>query len=313
MIMIKEKIIVCVDAGGTSSKAAIFKTDGEIIARGYGKSGSPAVSDNWYLHIDEAIDNALLKINLENYQIFHIQIGVSGISALNSYNSFEQYFANKYQSFCIITSDTLAALYSVIDLEDQEGIVVISGTGVGIFGKNKDNETYLIGGWGHMIREYGSSYSLVHNFCVNLINHYEDTGMLTNLEKNFLDNYNISTIRELNHLFYQNTKDEIASMSTFFKEAANEKNMEAIKLLKEQGNMLGKQVKNLIRFLNLSRNAKIGLRGGFLENDGKYIINGLYEYFNLLNIQLVFEEESNEQLLGVYRLAIQNIKKRCYQ
>lgn len=302
--------MICVDAGGTSCKAAIFQKNGQILAKGFGKSGSPAVSTNWYIHIDDAISNALSKINRNNFEIAFIQIGASGISALNSHQEIDLYFIDKYNCPCNITSDTLTALYSVLDENEQEGIVVISGTGVGIFGKNKDSKTMLIGGWGHLIREYGSAYSIVHIFCINLVNHYEETGELSVLEKLFLEKCGFTKVRDLNHLFYQKNKDEIASLSVFFKEEANKGNLDAIDLLKEQGYLLGRQVKNLMRFLNLPNKTKIGLRGGFLEIDGKYIIIGIKEYFKENNIELSFEKETKDQLVGVYQLARKNILMR---
>lgn len=303
-----EEIIICVDAGGTSCKAAIFQKDEKMIASGVGKSGSPAVSADWYLHIDDAMKDALSKIDQTKYLIRLIQIGVSGISALYSHEEINQYFREKYHCPCEITSDTLTALYSVLDEQEEEGIVVISGTGVGIFGKNKEGNTKLIGGWGHLIREYGSAYSIVHLFCVRLVNHYEETGSLSEIETSFLAQCGCKEVRDLNHIFYQRSKDEIAKLSLFFKEEANRGNMNAIQLLKEQGYLLARQVKNLMRFLNLSNQTKIGLRGGFLENDGKYIIMGIHEYLKKNKIELSFEKESRSQLIGVYQLAKKNIR-----
>jgi Predicted N-acetylglucosamine kinase len=303
-----KKIIICVDAGGTSCKVAIYSLEGVVLSKGIGKSGSPAVTKDWYLHINRAIQDALSKITEIEYQILGIQIGVSGISALHSYDDVREYFINIYQSPCYITSDTMSALYSVLHENEEEGIVVISGTGVGVFGQNKGGKTWLIGGWGHLIREYGSAYSIVHRFCVHLINHFESMEELSILEKLFLQRCNFKNIRDLNHLFYQNDKDKIANLSIFFKEEANKGNKEAIHLLKEQGMFLGKQVKQVMKFLNLPNQTKIGFRGGFLEKDGKYILQGIHEYFEQNGIVLTFEEKSMDQLYGVYRLALNNIR-----
>lgn len=309
MMSKSKEIIIGVDAGGTTSKVALFELDGTILAKSFGKSGSPAVTKEWYLHIDDAIDDTLNKINKEENKIVFIQLGVSGISALTSYEEIIQYFTNKYQSPCAITSDTMSALYSVLDDEEQAGIVVISGTGVGIFGKNNQNQTMLIGGWGHLLREYGSAYAIVHRFCVRLIDRFESTGTISSLGKKFLQKNKLNNIRDLNHLFYQNSKDEIASLSTFFKEEANQGNKSAILALREQGRLLGKQVSQLMKFLHLPNGTKIGLRGGFLEKDGKYIIQGIKEFFEQNNIILHFEKKATDQLYGVYRMALNHMKK----
>ena len=77
----KKDIIICADAGGTTSKIGIFTNDGNILMRETGKAGSPAVDKNWYLNIDSAIQKALDKLDFE-YNILYIELGVSGISAL---------------------------------------------------------------------------------------------------------------------------------------------------------------------------------------------------------------------------------------
>ncbi len=214
--MIKKEVYICVDAGGTTSKAAIFSKDGKIFKRGYSESGSPAVNhETWYFNIDQAIEDALSN-HQNDYTIQKIAIGVSGISALNDSNFVKRYFEEKYSAKCVITSDTMTALYAVLGAGINSGIVVISGTGIAIFGK-KQNQTALAGGWGHLIREKGSSYALVHDFCVKMIDKYEASKPFNSLEKAFLSYLKIKNIRELNHIFYQHTKDEIAKLSLFLK------------------------------------------------------------------------------------------------
>lgn len=52
-MMNKREVYICVDAGGTTSKAAIFSKNGTILARGFAESGSPAVTyDRWYVNIE---------------------------------------------------------------------------------------------------------------------------------------------------------------------------------------------------------------------------------------------------------------------
>lgn len=303
-----KKVYICVDAGGTTSKAAIFDEKGNILSRGYSSSGSPAVSfDKWYFHIDEAIDDCINNYN-QNIDIISITLGVSGISALSNVENETKYFEKKYNTKCLITSDTLTALYSILEPDENSGIIVISGTGVAIFGKNKA-ETLLVGGWGHLIRERGSSYSIVKDFCVNIIDKTEESIELTNLEKMFLAENNINEIRDFNKLFYQHSKDEIAKLSVFFKEKAKQNNDEAIMLLRSEGAKLAKQVIDLMRKLNLENNTKIGLTGGFIEKDGEEIVKGFKEYLKLYNVYLKYNEEYKEQLIGVYQLAVQENKR----
>lgn len=295
-------VYICVDAGGTTSKAAIFDESGKILSRGKSLSGSPAVSfDKWYLHIDEAVSDSLNNLSTE-VNILKIVMGVSGLSAKKNTNFEKNYFEEKYKAPCLIVSDTLTALYSVINENDEKGIIVISGTGIAIFGKNGP-QTAMTGGWGHIIRELGSAYSSVHDFCVNIINKYESQIQFNDLEQKFLDKYNYTNVRQFNHLFYNNSKDEIAKLSLFFKEEAKKNNLLAKEFLYEQGVLLAKQTENLKNLLNLPNYVTIGLTGGFIEHDGEDIVKGFKEYLESKEIYLNYNNEHNEQLIGVYRLA----------
>lgn len=238
-------------------------------------------------------------------KIIKMVFGVSGISALSSITDVKNYFEQKYLSTCIITSDTMTALYSVLENSKDAGMVVIAGTGVAIFVKNH-SETMLIGGWGHLLREKGSAYAIVHDFCVKMIEKYEAGIRLNKLEYAFLNNYKMSNIREFNHLFYQNSKDEIAKLSIFFKQQAKLGNKQAMKLLKNQGFELAKQTINLMKKLNLKNNTIIGLTGGFIDNDGEYIIEGFKEYMDKVKIDLKYKINDGEQLFGVYKFATNN-------
>ena len=302
----KEKIIVCVDAGGTSVKVAGIDFSKKIIYRATSKTGSPAVDfNNWYLNIDQGVSDLLEQIDYEKYEVVKIQMGVSGISAISNKEEIIQYFKNKYNYDVDITSDTMTALYSILERGEKQGMIVIAGTGVAVFGMNGD-ETRLIGGWGHIIRERGSSYSLVRDFSVRIIDKYEDGSLYTDLENDFINYLGLKEIREFNHLFYQHTKDEIARHSIFFKEASNNGSNEAIYVLKNEGRKLAKQVADLMHILHLPSYTAIGLTGGLLEKDGKYVISGFKEYLEAQGIILTYRD-GVDQLYGVFNYATKDM------
>ena len=56
--------------------------------------------------------------------------------------------------------------------------------------------------------------------------------------------------------------------------------------------------------LDLKNNTIIGLTGGFIDNDGKYIIEGFKEYMYNIKIKLRYKINYGEQLFGVYKFAI---------
>lgn len=303
------KVCICVDAGGSTTKVAIFDQKGRLLTKGVGQSGSPAVDvHQWYKHIDDTIELTLSKLSTEQIEIEYIEMGVSGISALSSHREIDDFFATKYQTQCEITSDTVTALYSVIEEEDASGIVVISGTGVAIYGEH-NGKSHLIGGWGHLIRESGSAYAIVHDLAIEMIDKYESRKELDSLEKGFLETLGFRDIRDLNHLFYQHTKDDIAKWSVYIKSCAQKGDLHAKTLLYMQGISLGKQIEHLMQWLSMPPKTKIGLRGGFLEHEGEYIIKGIHDYVKQKKIELTFEENTSDQMIGVYRRACRHMKQ----
>ena len=76
--------------------------------------------------------------------------------------------------------------------------------------------------------------------------------------------------------------------------------------LKNQGFELAKQTINLMKKLNLKNNTIIGLTGGFIDNDGEYIIEGFKEYMDKVKIDLKYKINDGEQLFGVYKFATNN-------
>lgn len=305
--MEKIKVYLCVDAGGTKSLVGAFTVDGRLLAKTTGKSGSPAVTyEKWYQNIDEAL-NEIIQKNKDKWNLLAVGMGISGLSVINDIKEFEKYFEEKYQTKCWITSDVKSALYSLLNNQYDNGIIVIAGTGVAIYGKNQANEK-MLGGWGHLLRERGSAYGAVHDFCVQMIDHYEEGQPLTNLEQAFLNSINLKDIRQLNHLFYQHSKDEIAKLSQFFKLEASKGSQEAINLLIKEGEKLAKQTIDTMKALNLTSPAIIGLTGGFIENDGKLIIDGFKKYMAKYNNELNYNQATLDQLKGVYNYITQNRK-----
>ena len=113
----------------------------------------------------------------------------------------------------------------------------------------------------------------------------------------------------MNRLFYQHTKDDIAKWSVYIKSCAQKGDFHAKTLLYTQGISLGRQIEHLMQWLAMPPKTKIGLRGGFLEHEGEYIIKGIHDYVKQKKIELTFEENTNDQMIGVYRRACYHMKQ----
>lgn len=299
--------LIAVDAGGTKTEIAVIDSNKVLIDSIIAGAGSAAVvkEDLIWKDILTSIDTLINRIDNNIYHLVAIQIGLSAYSIFEQVEKIKEYLMNKYQTKVFIEGDTLIALHSILKNKYEYGVVGVAGTGIAIYGEN-DNNSCIIGGWGHIIRELGSAYATIHHFALNIIDNLENNLPLTPLENEFIELLHQNNIKNLKHLFYFHTKTEIASFVPFLKKAAINGNLEAKTLLKNEGKYLGIQIIKAINKLNLKENYVIGVRGGFVQKQNQDIIDGIKEVLKEKNINVPFISDSEEAIYGCYYL----IKKR---
>ncbi len=295
--------LIGIDGGGTKTEIAAITCDGKIIEKVVTGPGSAAVVSEKQVwnDIEQGIEKTIEKIDNTKYQLVAIQMGLSAYSILEEKENIILKLQRKHDVNVYIDSDTVIALHSVLKDNYHQGVVVVAGTGVAIYGENK-NEIALIGGWGHIIRELGSSYAAVHHFVLKIIDNMEDGIPLSPLEEDFLKLLKSQNIKDLKHLFYFHSKTEIASFVTFLKNKALEGNLEAKEVLRLEGEYLGIQVLKAIIKLNLTNDFVIGLRGGFVQKDSKDIVDGFRTVMRKNNINALVIDDDIDPVMGCYYL-----------
>lgn len=299
-----EKYIISVDGGGTKTKSIAYNENGIEIASFTTGPGSAAVvsEDKVWDNVFESIEGVIRLIDSKIYLLSYIQVGLSAYSILENVESNKTKLFNKFNTIVDIASDTLVACHSILKDEYQQGVVALAGTGVAVFGIN-NNETCLIGGWGHIIRELGSAYAAVHHFALNIIDTTENGGQLSTFQKNFIKYIQKNNINDLKHLFYFHTKTKIASLVTYIKEYAEKGYIEAKQLLYQEGTYLAEQTLKAINKLNLVDDYVVGLRGGFVQKNSKDIVQGFTETLRKNNIKVNIISDNDDPAIGGYYIA----------
>ncbi len=296
--------IIGIDAGGTTTKGIAYDANGEELANSITGPGSAAVVSEkivWQ-NVEQAIAEVVNKLSFETYHLNFIQIGLSAFSILEHVEETKQKLMNLYNVSVSIESDTLIACHSILKTKYKNGVVALAGTGVAIYGI-KDNQSCLIGGWGHIIRELGSAYAAVHHFAINMIDAFEQGKEYTLIQNGFLELLRKNNIKDLKHLFYYHSKNEIASYVTYIKNEALKGNKEAALLLEKEGMSLAIQTINAINKLQLESDYVIGLRGGFAQKQNKYIVKGFKKILKQNNINVELIDDDEDPAKGSYYLA----------
>ena len=236
------RYIIGIDAGGTKTTATAFSETGEAL--GFSRSGFGNLAVDFTIgmeHICETIDELIQKIG-DGCEF--ICLGCAGMEEGNLIPRTEQYLSGRYGCKAHATNDGLLAHYAI--LNGQDGVLVIGGTGAIAYLK-KGKKLRRFGGWGHLINDDGSGYSIAMRAVRYLTFSYDTEHFETPLKKAIFDQLNLKDIWELIDFIYSTKKGEVASIVPTIEQLANEGDEQARSILSWAGEKLAYLVINLCR------------------------------------------------------------------
>ncbi|OAS13981.1 N-acetylglucosamine kinase [Paenibacillus oryzisoli] len=148
-----------------------------------------------------------------------------------------------------VKSDLLIALRGAMHPENQEGILVISGTGSNAIGLSRNGDLAFNGGWGHILGDEGSGYSIGLQALSAVCKAYDCRESPTQLTGMILARLQLATEHDLVQYIYRDVpnKQVIASLARLVIESSIELDPVAVNILKEAGNELVDLVRGLRR------------------------------------------------------------------
>ncbi|MBU1020963.1 MAG: hypothetical protein KJ847_07070, partial [Firmicutes bacterium] len=213
-----------------------------------------------------------------------------------------------YQSSVNMVTDAEIALYSIKRETDDSVIMVLGGTGSAVVLSENDEST-MIGGFGHILGDEGSGYHLAITALKEIITQYEEGKKKTDLTLAILQEIKAKDHFEIKNFVYNKSKNEIARLSQFIAEYAINGNEEAIKLFKNEGVHLARQTLNAYNKLHIHNRVTIGIRGGFVLR-APFVKEALIEELNKYKLNYILDDLSLEPVYGAYYLGLRHLVKR---
>ncbi len=215
----------------------------------------------------------------------------------------EKNIKENFHADVLVINDGELALKAV--LKGQDGILTIAGTGsicIGIRNNIKDK----CGGWGHLLGDEGSGYSIAINALKRMIYEEEIKLEKSKLHKEILKELNIRSTDEICAFVYSSTKDKIASLTTLISKLGEEGEENAIDILKKEGKALGLITERVYKRLNFENKCLIGVKGSVIEK-AKVLRQAFKEYLlaNLGVVEIVQEDVSSSK--GAYYMYLKEI------
>jgi len=268
------KYLIGIDGGGTKTDCAIADLSGKIINE---ISGKP--SNFLIIGIQEAVENIFSLIEENLFQIGgdfanvkQIVIGVAGAGRDEDAKLLEKSFKDYSEEQGVhfkgvkVLSDAHIALEGAFS--DSAGCILIAGTGSILFGKDDKGVIHRVGGFGRLIGDEGSGYSIGRKALNAVSKESDGRGEETLISKLLNSKMNSGfSISIINKVYKE--KLDVASVAKIVIEAAEEGDFIAEDILDEEADELVLHIKSLLNKMQTD-NLNVAFSGSLIDNKNFY-------------------------------------------
>lgn len=301
-----EKVMIAVDAGGTKTKICAFTKNKEMVYELVGGSGVPmAVKGEAHFPFYELVQKAVTDLK-NKFEITYVQLGISGLGIVPNVKSREEELSNLIGYPVSMENDALIGLYSLRGIPTGEQILVLSGTGSSVLGY-RNGQRLLVGGYGHLLTEKGSSFSAVKSLITGIIENFEHDVSLTALEKKFMGLIGAKSAYDLKPFVYLRTKSQIADYARFIGEEAALGDPQAGDIMRQCGKDLAGFVEKVYRKMNLTGPVTMGFRGSFVQK-APFVKDEIIKCLHEDGYDPMIVEGEHDPIYGAYYLALEKGK-----
>ncbi|NMO97938.1 BadF/BadG/BcrA/BcrD ATPase family protein [Paenibacillus lemnae] len=234
-------IYIGMDGGGTKTEMVAVDEHGEVVSRYAGKSTNPYVVtfQGAMEELARVLDELLPPLQVTDLLCKGACFGMSGISSEAEQQQVQD-FMREYQqqrnlSFPL-TLTTEAEISLMAALEQDYGVLVISGTGSNTYGITNSGQRFRAGGWGHILGDEGSGYQIGLLTLKSIIKSHEGILPPTIMTERIKEHYHFQSMLDLKAYIYQPSiqKSDVASFARFCIEAARDGDETAIAIIMQQ-------------------------------------------------------------------------------
>jgi N-acetylglucosamine kinase-like BadF-type ATPase len=266
--------IIGIDGGGTKTECVLSDSKFNIIDTSFGEASNFLVFgiDKVNKRLYELINRCLKKNKLKFENLSAIIIGTAGAGRIkdaeNLRSSFIKFLKSKKINFknFYVFSDARIALEGAFS--GKPGSILIAGTGSIMFGKDKVGKIHRVGGFGRLIGDEGSGYSLGRKGLNAVSKELDGRGKKTEITKLIRKKYKIQSADDLIISVYREKLD-IASVVPLVLKAAGKKDAIASKIINEETGELIFHIKAMYEKLN-QKILEVSFIGGIVENKNTF-------------------------------------------
>lgn len=207
------KMLIGIDGGGTKTALCLAREDGHIIMTHTGEGTNPADVGirECTLRLEKQLDALLKDFGGRQAEIKSFYAGIAGSMNSKTAAAVHDSLVSLLPNCRLIDngSDAFNALYG--ESEDGYGITLIAGTGSSSFALTESGTTQ-VGGWGYLIDDAGSGFSVGKAALMAAYRSYDGRGEKTILEESCLNKLGVG-YKDAIPQIYEGGKHYIASFA----------------------------------------------------------------------------------------------------
>jgi len=260
------------DGGGTKTKVAIADESGRMVETF--TSGPINYNGQDERVVERNIEEIVTRIGMVCGSLehcAHICLGAAGISAAGVTERLTAAIRNAgYRGGLTLAGDHETALYGA--LSQPHGIILIAGTGSICYGRNEQGCTHRTGGFGHLIDDEGSGYSIGRQLLEALVQASDGRIPPTVVSERIYETLQLpnGSLNEVIGFVYdpQRTKKDIAALAPILSEACSVGDMAALNIARHSAEALFELLAPVAE--------RLGLQSGNLALAGSVLLHNSF-------------------------------------
>lgn len=229
--------VLAVDAGGTNCRAALCRQDGKILA--YSEAGSCNYHSIGTSKVKRVLTELLLQLSAGRPQQVTCAIfGLAGIDTPIDHEVLAPIVREALKTAKITAKDLTIDNDAMLTLEgavgQNNGILLIAGTGSIACGVRKDGKRSRAGGWGYRIGDEGSGFYIGRAALCQVLCAMDGRAPASAIRSAVLAKMKLNSEFELVSWFYgpQFSVAEVADLTPVILQLAKEGDNEAVKIVR---------------------------------------------------------------------------------
>ncbi len=258
--------VIGADGGGTKTDMILIDYSGHVLARAKGGSTNIQVvgGEKVKTEIISTASELIRQAGINALEVDKMFLGLAGAGRKSCQDEILALFLNtEWQGRVAVESDALAALAGAFG--NKAGIILIAGTGSICFGMDENGNVFRSGGWGYLLGDEGSGYSIGNQAIIAALKDFDGRGPGTELRQAVEMKYHLESVDQIIPLIYQNKIDRsaVADLASQVFDLAEKKDHAAAGIILKTGEELGRLIAAVARKMKSENSPlRVALIGG---------------------------------------------------